>query len=227
MNRFGSLEKSADNVDAIQKKENAANDVTDDDRIYYEPPVEAENSRRRKLGHSETQGIVIEDSVYENCEMDQGFITFVNEVENVYEPIKEHLETEGNTDSVENGSKGISDERHEMNNDNGSEFGNKKESLTQNLEKRECPSYPDVIENDAENIIGLNGESGKSDKDKLDSMFSKEDLDSDHLYVNGNVDHNSASHFYVTPKYSYGQAQMAAMTESNREKKESIYDVPK
>ncbi|XP_045179530.2 uncharacterized protein LOC123539113 [Mercenaria mercenaria] len=52
--------------------------------------------------------------------------------------------------------------------------------------------------------------------------LSKEDLDSEHTYVNEKIP-DDEKHFYVTPKYSYG----IGMQENKRDSKEHIYDIPK
>lgn len=225
--RFGSLKKGTSSVDPVQGKE-AANDVTDDERIYYEPPVDMENSRKRKVGVVEAvdQTFMTEDSVYENCDVEHGFITFENATENLYEPVPEEFINDEVTDSsnavkpvFENN--GIECDKT----DAGDLAGN--HAQTQNVTMDKCPSYPDVVGHDngkGLNVADVNANRG----DKLstiDSLFSKEDLDSDHLYVNGNVN-NNPSNFYVTPKYSYEQ-EVVVTTTSDRVKKESIYDVPK
>lgn len=222
--RFGSLRKEATALDPFKDKEAmATNDVTDEERIYYEPPVDMENSRRRKVGTVDPMdtAFITEDSVYENCDVEHGFITFENAKEDVYEPIKETLDNK-EPDSVKPASDGWG---------SGNSTGDTTDSQTQNMDTDQCPSYPDVVEQGCEHIQGVADDVSANTANTqffIDSLFSKEDLDGDHLYVNGNVN-NNPSNYYVTPKYSYGQQQnvMVVQGSSDHVKKESIYDVPK
>lgn len=208
--RFGSL-KNQGCVNTILAKEACANGF-DDDRIYYEPPVDGENSKCRNAdtGKLGVPGFMREESVYENCVVEDGMTKMDDETDNLYEQVpdefkKTRVRFDDNvvTRSVDDGV----DTRNDC-------------SVTQNQPDCACPSYSDVAEDNNNQL---------SDKCKdertvpLNCMYSEDDLNGDHIYVNGTVA-NSVNHFYVTPKYSYEQETVVSGT---AHKEESIYDVPK
>lgn len=197
--------KKIQTPDVFTDKAEAYIDFPDDERIYYEPPDESDNncSQICRTVINDAPAFQREDSVYENCEVEKGVV----KMGNGSEPLGQVQ-----SNNVENSSDGLS-----KNKDLSSNCSDKK-SLTQ---RRECPSYKQVTENGRNEHVNSVKDIQKPMTDLTNTSRGE---DEDHVYINGNVNHNLGQ-FYVTPKHHYSQGERTACNQLDNE--DRIYDVPK
>lgn len=173
---------------------------TESETVYYEPPkeddVDDDASKRAEMKRQESE--MTEDSIYENCEANRGTIASLEQSQCLQDTDEDYYEIPENKNL------------------------NSKQTFEGELIKdKTSEKLTNEKGSDETRFTQVNMRNGSVVS--IDTRFlhlSKDDLDSEHTYVNGNA--VNIKDFYVTPKYTYGQETKKSVRGS-----EHIYDIPK